>query len=135
MAPPMFSKRLEGWQDKDSPNYNPELVAKHEKSLEEVGKLYRPLPVERDIRHLPEHERKLIEKDDEIKKLQTKILDLSRELDEAYAMLELASTKYMRVKIDVKKLRGTLDFVNGSEFIYASINQNTNVLENVDIKA
>ena len=126
---------MEGWQDKTSPNYDPEMVAKQEKHLEGIGRMFTPLPVERDIRHLPQQERKLIELQDEIKRLQQKNAELVNELEDRDAMLELASTKYLRVKIDVKTLRGTLDFVNGSEFIYASINQNTNQLENVDTKA
>ena len=129
MAPPMFNKqRQEGWMD------NPEIAAKHQKMLDEMAKQFSPLPVKQDIRHLPEQERKVIELQDEVKRLQAKNAELVNELEDRDAMLELASTKYLRVKIDVKKLRGTLDFVNGSEFIWASINQNTNVLEGVSTK-
>lgn len=122
MAPPIYNnQKQEAWRN-DS-----EVAEKHEKYLENLGKLFTPLPVQQDIRHLSPVEQDNV-------KLKAKIIELSNELDDAYKMLELASTKYLRVKIDVKKLRGTLDFVNGSEFIWASINENTNVLEQVDIK-
>jgi chromosome segregation ATPase len=126
MTVPSFQRKPEGWMQ------DPVQLAKHEKAMKELQERSKALPI--DTRHLPDQERKLIEMQDEIKSLHSKVAEIMTENDELTELLKIAAES-KRYKIPVRKVRGILDFVDPAkqEYMFATFDSNTNILEHLSI--
>ena len=92
MTLPNFQRRPEGWMQ------DPVQLAKHEQAMKELQERTRPLPVattgaikEDDARHLPEHERQILEIKEENTKLKAKVAELFSDNEELIELLRIAS--------------------------------------------
>jgi predicted RNase H-like nuclease (RuvC/YqgF family) len=110
---------------------DPEAAKKHEKYLENMGKQFEPLPVDR--RHLPQQEQEIFKLKDEVKSLQQKNAELLNELEERDRMLEIAAIGECRYRLNTHKFKMMFDWVLGHEYIYCSVDQNTKELVNLSI--